>query len=212
MRRSVQDGSGHGAALVTALLIFFGLLTTPASAGSDTWKLDPAHTQIRFSWDHLGVSRQSGTFTEIYGSLEFSPTTPTAGSVEATAMVASLHTGVPALDKILKSSDYFDAKTYSRIMFRSSAVRALGPKTGEIDGQLTLRGITKPVTLNVTWNYTGEHPLAPFNPVHRGQWVSGFTARATIKRSDWGISRSAPLVSDEIQIEINAEFLQLNRD
>lgn len=181
----------------------------PASGGEDIWKLDPQHTDIRFTWDHLGVSHQSGTITDVIGRLTFSPTNPAAGEIEVTAMVASLSTGVPELDTVLKSSDYFDANRYPRIMFRSTDVRPNSPKTGDVEGVLTIRGIEKLVTLAVLWNYSGEHPLAGFNPTYRGQWVSGFTARALIKRSDWGIDRGTPLVSDEIELIINAEFLKV---
>lgn len=185
---------------------------SPALALSDTWRLDPEHADIRFTWNHLGVSRQSGTFTEVFGALTFTPTNPTGASVEASALVASLSTGVAALDKVLKSPDYFDAKRYPRVRFVGSKIVPTGAKTANVSGTLTIKGVSKPVEFDVTWNFTGKHPLAAFNPIYRGQWVSGFTARAVIKRSEWGISRSAPLVSDEIEIEINAEFLAVQGD
>ncbi len=205
-----RNWSGAWSACVVPTLVGLWLvMAVPAQAINDIWKLDPDHTDIRFTWDHLGVSQQSGTVTEVTGSLKFSPTNPGNGQVEITAQVASLSTGVAALDQILKSPDYFDAGRHPRMTFKSREIHQTGPKTGQVIGDLTIRDTTKPVSLDVTWNYTGEHPLAPFNPAFRGQWVSGFTARATIKRSDWGIDRSAPLVSDAIELEINAEFLTL---
>lgn len=201
---------------IAALLAAFWLAGTtspviaaPETATEDIWKLDPQNTDIRFTWDHLGVSWQSGTITDVSGRLVFSPTNPAAGEVEVTALVASLSTGVPELDKILKSPDYFEAERHPRITFRSTAVRPTSQKTGEVEGILTIRGIEKPVLLAVMWNFSGEHPLAAFNPTYRGEWVSGFTARALIKRSDWGIDRAAPLISDDIELVINAEFLRV---
>ena len=178
----------------------------------DLWRLDPEQVEVRFSWDHLGVSRQSGEIRDVFGTLRFSPTSPETGSVEIAALVDSISTGVTALDAALKSADYFDAEQFSRITFKSDRIVPTGPRAGTLEGTLTIRNIEKPVTLEVTWNFTGEHPLASFNPVYQGRWVSGFHARGRIKRSDWGISRSAPLISDEIQLEISAEFIQVKTD
>ena len=176
---------------------------------ADTWRLDPENAEVRFTWDHFGITRQSGEIREIFGTLWFSPTAPETGAVEISALVESISTGVPALDAALKSPDYFDAAQFSRITFTSTGVTPTGPRTGQLAGVLSIRGIEKPVTLDVTWTFTGEHPLASFNPVYQGKWVSGFQATATIKRSEWGIDRSAPLISDEIEIAISAEFIQV---
>ena len=195
-------------AISIAALALLSLMATPARA--DVWKLDPQHTEIRFTWDHLGLSRQSGEMREVYGRLQFAPTNPTAGEVEITMLLSGLSTGVTALDTMLRSFDYFYAKQYPRITFRSTTVVPTGDKTGQLTGDLTIRGVTRPVVLDVVWNFTGEHPLAPYNPVHRGVWVTGFTASATLNRSAWGITQAAPLISDKIMIEINAEFTRVD--
>ena len=191
---------------VTLVLALAALTVAPARA--DTWRFDPDHTQIRVSWNHLGVSRQGASFTRAYGTLEFTPTDPTRGRVEVTIPVDGLTTGNAAFDKHLKSNDFFGAETHPYIKFTSTAVRQTGPRTGVVVGDLTIRDVTKPVELNVTWNYTGEHPLAAVNPVYEGRWVSGFSASTMIARSDFGIGRGAPLVSDDVEIRIEAEFLR----
>lgn len=184
------------------------LTAWPVSAGEDRWSFDPEHTRVRIIWDHLGVSRQSARVEKLYGSLVFSPTEPTSGRVEVTLIAKSLSSGVPVLDRALQSADFFDVERHPHITFRSTVVTARTDKTGAVTGELTVRGITKSVRLDVVWNFTGEHPLASFNPVYSGTWVSGFSARAVVKRSEFGMTLAAPLVSDEVAVEIEAEFLK----
>ncbi|MEL6299463.1 MAG: YceI family protein [Pseudomonadota bacterium] len=179
-------------------------------ARADTWRLDPDHTEIRFSWNHMGLSRQSGEFVDAFGRLVFSPTDPVSGRVEITALLTGLRSGVPALDEMLRSPDYFDASQHPRITFKSSGVTRSGEKQGMLKGDLTLRGVTRPVTLSARWNFTGEHPLSSFNPTYRGKWVSGFSATGLIRRSEWGMTQAVPLVSDEIRLDIEAEFLRVD--
>ena len=186
------------------------LACAPAQVRADTWKLDPDHTELRFSWDHMGLSRQSGEIQSVYGRLDFTPTDPQSGSVEVTALLSGLSTGVEALDTVLASSDYFDAARFPRITFKSTAIAPTGPKSARITGDLTIRDVTHPVVLETIWNFTGEHPMSPFNPIYRGKWVSGFSARTTIARSAWGLTQALPLVSDQIEIQIEAEFLRVD--
>ena len=182
-----------------------------AAAGplrAETYGIDKEHTNVSFSWDHLGISRQSGRMVDCEGTLEFDPASPESAKLEVTLKVASLWTGVAALDRQLRSPDYFDLTNHPVITFKSTDVRKSGDKTGEVTGDLTLLGQSKQVTLKVTWNFTGEHPLGKLNPQFRDKVVSGFTAETTIKRSDWGIKRFIPLASDEIEIRINTELLR----
>ncbi|HZA01276.1 MAG TPA: YceI family protein [Hyphomicrobiaceae bacterium] len=187
------------------------LLGAAPTARADTWLFDAQNTEVRFSWDHLGLSRQSGRFLEVNGRLEFTPTDPRSGAVDVTIRSASLATGIKEYDANLKSADFFDAGQYPEITFKSTAVRHIGDNTGEVIGDLTILGVTRPVTLQVAWNFTGEHPLAMVNPTYKGKWVSGFSATTTIQRSDWGLKRGVPLISDEIHVAIEAEFLRQDR-
>ena len=177
-----------------------------ALAAPETYAFDKTHTEVRFSWDHLGLSRQSGRFLDVEGSLTLDPDKAEASRVEVVIKIPSLWTGVKELDGILKSREFFDAATNPVATFRSTDVARTGDKTARVTGDLTIAGTTKPAVLDVTWNFSGEHPLSKINPVYAGLYYTGFSARTQILRSDWGITRTIPYVSDEIRIEIEAEL------
>jgi polyisoprenoid-binding protein YceI len=184
------------------------LALAPAPASAARYAFDKANTEIRFTWDHLGLSRQSGRFLDVEGTVEFDPDVPEAGSVEVRIKTASLATGSAELDRLLRSADFFNAAQYPFIAFQSTSATAASAKTGAVVGDLTMLGITKPVALTLQWNFTGEHPLAKLNARYKDLIVSGFSGTATILRSEWGMSRGLPLVADEIQITIEAEAIR----
>jgi polyisoprenoid-binding protein YceI len=190
------------------LIAVAALLLVPAAlARADTYTLDPEHTEVRFSWNHLGMSRQSGRILDVKGTVEFEPAEPEASSVEVVMKLASLTTSVPALDKhLLKTKDFFDLASHPTMTFRSTAVKKTGGKTALVSGDLTINGISRPVVLETTWNFSGEHPMAKINPAYSEVYASGFSARTQIFRSDFGITRTIPFVSDEIQITIETEM------
>ncbi len=186
-------------------LVFVSCLSFNARA--DEFAIDKQHTEIRFSWDHLGLSRQSGKFTDMTGTVSFDSEKPDATTVSVSIPVASMMTGVPPLDAALvKTKDYFDVAAHPVITFKSAIVKVTGDKTAELVGDLTINGMTKPVTLAVVWNFLGPHPLGSVNPTFAGKVAAGFSARTQILRSEWGITRLIPLVSDEIRISIEAEM------
>ncbi len=195
--------AGWSGALLAAAVV----CAVPAGAG-DIWKLDKNTTIVHFTYDHLGLSRQSGRFKDIEGRLEFSPTAPEEGSVDITIKTSGVSTGVVELDRLLRSSDFLDTNRHPQIKFRSTGVRPTGERTGDIDGELTLMGVTWPITLKARWNFTGEYPLASINPAYQGKWVSGFSATTTIERSRWGLKRGIPLISDDVDLKIEAEFVR----
>lgn len=205
MTASVAASKPLAAGLAAASLVA-ALSFAAAPALAATYEIDSDHTEVRFSWDHLGMSRQSGRFTKVSGTVEFDPAEPEAGRVEVTIKAASLLTGIEPLDKQLRTADYFDVAKYPVITFTSTAVRAVTDRTGEVTGDLSMMGIVKPVTLRVVWNYSGEYPLASISPNFKGRMAAGFSATATIKRSEWGLDRSVPLMSDEIRITIETEM------
>lgn len=177
------------------------------SAGATTFTLDKQHADVRFTWDHLGLSRQSGRAGNVSGTLDFEPEKPEAASLAIEIKAASLQTGIPALDTLLtKGKDYFDSAQFPAITFKSTAVHLTGDKTADVVGTLSINGIAKPATLAVHLNYLGPHPLASVNPTFQNQTVAGFSARTQILRSDWEILRMVPLVSDEIRISIETEW------
>jgi len=187
-----------------------GIMTMVAAAAADTYRIDKDHTEVRFSWDHLGMSRQSGRFLDVGGLIEFDPDRPEASTVDVMIRLDSLLTGVPALDdQLLKTTDFFDVEKYPNIHFKSTGVTLTTAKTANVSGDLTINGISKPVVLSVVWNFSGDHPLASINPTYTGVYASGFSAKTQILRSDWGITRTIPLVSDEIRINIEAELLRV---
>lgn len=180
-------------------------------ARADVWVLDKNTTTVHFSYGHLGVSRQSGRFKDIEGRLEFSPTEPERGAVDITIKAFAVSTGVAELDKLLRSGDFLDTSRHPTIRFRSIGVTPKSERAGDVDGELSLMGVTLPVTLAVHWHFTGEHPLASVNAAYAGRWVSGFTASTVIERSRWGLKRGVPLISDEVEIRIEAEFVKADR-
>lgn len=185
------------------------LLVPATAATSATFVLDRDHTEVRASWDHLGLSRQSARFSDVVGRVTFSPEAPERSAVDVTIKVDSVSTGVAALDKHLTgSTDFFDVQRHPNITFRSRSVAMTSPKTANIEGDLTINGITRPATLSAVWNFLGEHPLANVNPVYKDVEAAGFSARTQILRSEWGITRTIPLVSDEVRITIEVEMLK----
>lgn len=200
-------GPGPGATGLRMLAATLFLAALATSARADTYKLDPEHTEVRFSWDHLGMSRQSGRFIDVEGTVEFDPASPEASRVDVVMKVASIKTGIAALDQALISTkEYFDVASYPVITFHSKNVRMTGEKSGLVGGDLTINGIVRGVILDVVWNFTGDHPLAAINPTYTGKYSSGFSATTQIRRSDFGITRTIPYVSDEILITIETEM------
>jgi polyisoprenoid-binding protein YceI len=174
---------------------------------ADVYDLDPDHTEVRFSWDHLGLSRQSGRFTDVKGTVTFNQANPAASTVAVTIPVRSIQTGVAKLDEhLLNSREFFDPETNPDITFKSVSVTPTGQRTAEVTGELTINGIARPVVLEVIWNFSGEHPLSAINPTYAGVYASGFSAKTQIRRSDWGLTRTIPYVSDEIRITIETEM------
>jgi polyisoprenoid-binding protein YceI len=196
-------------AVMRALMLTTVAVTVLApSARAETYSLDKSHTLVAFGWERNGLSRQQGRFTDVNGTVEFDANTPEAGSVDVSIRASSIQTGVEALDRHLRSADFFDVANHPVVTFRSTSITRTGDKTGDITGDLTMLGITRPVTLQATWVFTGPHPLGQINPALRDRAVSVFSARGSLKRSAWGLSRVIPLVADDIQITIETELLK----
>lgn len=191
-----------------AVTILMTTWTASAVAQMATYRLDKDYTAINFSWSHLGLSRQSARLTNVDGRIQFDPMMPELSVIDVTMRAASIWTGVAEFDQLIKSPDYFNAAQFPLITFRSKEVRRTSDKTGQVAGDLTIKGITRPVTLNVVWNFSGEHPLAKVNPNYRDVYVAGFSATAVLRRSDWDMSLAIPLVSDEVRLSIETELLR----
>jgi polyisoprenoid-binding protein YceI len=197
----MQRRIGLAAAMAVALVVWM------ADAWAATYSFDRQHTAVLFTWERAGLSRQTGRFTDVSGTLEFDPANPEASRLDVAIRASSLQTGVDVLDRHLRSADFFDVAAHPIITFRSTAVRVTGEKSGEVTGDLSILGTTKPVTLQVDWVFTGPHPLGQINPTLAGRPVTVFSARTTIQRTAWGLGRGVPLVSDAIEIRIDTEAL-----
>ena len=177
-----------------------GLLATAgtAVAAPVTYKLDPTHTDVLFTWNHFGYSNPSANLNNADGTVVYDEKDPSKSSVEVTLPLSGLDTFVPKLDEHLKSKDFLDAAQFPNITFKSTKVAGAGKGKLTVTGDLTVHGVTKPVTLDVTVNKVGDHPMLKVP-------AAGFDAVATIKRSDFGVGAYVPNVSDEIKIRITTE-------
>jgi len=196
------------ATAVLAVLVFIGVWPAVARALTETYSLSGGHSTIVVGWSHAGLSRHSARVVGVEGTLEFDQASPETSLVDVKIDPSRISSGVGALDRLFRSADFFDVAAHPAITFRSTGVVRTGERTGEVTGDLTIRGTTRPVTLNVTWNFTGEHPLGLINPSFAGKFVSGFSATARLLRSEWGLSRGAPLISDEVDIAIEVEAVR----
>ncbi|MGH8213029.1 MAG: YceI family protein [Rhodanobacteraceae bacterium] len=174
---------------------------TAASGAPVHYTLDPPHTQVLFSWDHLGFSHPTGQFDRVQGTVVYDADAPSKSSVHVSIPVKSLDTHVPALDKQLQGSQFLDVAKYPVITFASTKVHPLGKNRFEVEGDLSVHGVTHPVTLNVTLNKSGSYPMieAP---------ALGFSATARFDRSAFGVAGGIPLVGDALQVTISAEAIE----
>lgn len=180
------------AVVVSALYVPF------SQAATSTYELDPTHTSVVVSWEHFGFSHPTAFIPNASGELKFDSEHPEKSTVNVTLPVTQINTFVPKLTEEFKTPDYFDVAKYPTATFRSTKVTAKGDNTFEVEGNLTLKGITKPVTLQAKLNKQGEQPMLKKPAI-------GFDATGTIKRSDFKIDKYVPAVSDEIQLTISTE-------
>ena len=181
-------------------LLMAGLLgvALTAQASPVTYKLDPDHTMVLFSWSHFGFSHPTADLGLGEGTLVFDPQNPAQSSVDVTLPLSKLDTHVPALDEHLKQAGFFDAARYPVVTFKSTRVVPVDGTHFKVTGNLTVHGVTRPVTLDATLNKIGIHPMLKVQAI-------GFDATATLKRKDFGVGAFVPMVSDEIQIRITTE-------
>lgn len=163
-----------------------------------TYAVDPAHTQVTWSVNHMGFSMLDGQFGASEGSLTLDPARPQAAKVDVTFKIDDLSVTAAPFAHQLKSKDFFDAAIYPTARFVSTGVKVMGTKA-VITGNLTIKDQTKPVTLNATFFGAGTNPMSKKLNI-------GFRATAKIKRSDFGVGAYAPVVGDDVDLMINAAF------
>jgi polyisoprenoid-binding protein YceI len=184
-----------------ALLLATALTFATASlAAAETYTLDPTHTNVVWRVNHLGFSYPDGKFATVAGTLTLDEKAPENSKVEATITTASIITGGEKFDAHLKSADFFNTEKFPTATFISTSVTRGGETKGsaKVVGNLTLLGITKPVTLDVKLNKIGEHPMSKKKTV-------GFSATTTIKRSEFGMVYGIPAVADDVSLTIETE-------
>lgn len=176
------------------------LTRTPAEVQAGAYKLDPDHGKITWSVDHLGFSTYVGQFVNVQADLTLDPANPANSQLTATIPLTEVDSNSDGLDAHLQTPDFFDTANHPVATFvsRSVTVDADDPSEATVIGDLTLRGVTRPVTMEVEFNQAGQS---------MGAYKAGFDGEATIKRSDFGINYALPAVSDEVKLHIEGEFV-----
>jgi polyisoprenoid-binding protein YceI len=173
--------------------------TDPDAVQAGTYNVEPMHTRVLFSVLHMGFTHYYGDFTGASGKLTIDPKTLDAASVQVSIPTASVSTTNTTLDGELKGGQWLDAAADPTITFVSTKVTRTGPKTATIDGNLTLHGVTRPVSLDATFNGAGSNMLS-----HK--YTIGFDAVGHLNRSDFGVKTYVPLISDNVDLIISAAF------
>lgn len=176
-------------------------LAASAAAQTNTWQIDPAHSSAQFSVKHLGVSTVRGAFTKVSGSAKYDPADPSKTSLDATIDAASVDTRVDMRDKDLRSPHFLDVEKYPTITFHSKHVQPAGEGKLRITGDLTIKGTTKEVMLDV------DGPTVAIKDPWGNQRV-GASATTKINRNDFGVSADPGMIGDDLTITIDAELFQ----
>ena len=179
--------------------------TQPAAAAvtaeSGTYVIDPAHTMVLAQWNHFGYSNPTANFGDAKGEIVIDGADMTKSSVNVVLPLSGLSSFSKAFDEHLSNSDFFDAPKFPEARFASTSVEPKGGNRYAVTGDLTIKDQTKPVTLDVTLNAAGPHPMSQAQTI-------GFDATGTIKRSDFGVGMYAPNVGDDVTLRITTEASQ----
>jgi len=178
-----------------------GLLLTVSAAAQDAWQLDPQHSSAQFSVRHLGVSTVRGAFTKVSGSVVFDPANLNKSSIQATIDAASVDTRVEMRDNDLRSPRFLDAQKFPTITFQSKKVEAAGAGKLKVTGDLTIKGVTKEVVLDVD----GPAPAIK-DPLGKDRLRMGASATTKVNRNDFGVSGLPGIVGDDITITLDVEM------
>lgn len=183
------------------------LYLAPNLAAASTWEIDPSHSSVEFQVRHLMVTTVKGSFEKLKGTIELDDKDITKSSVDVTVETASVNTHEPRRDGHLRSADFFDAEKFPVATFKSTKVEKAGKDKLKVTGDLTIRGVTKPVVLMV------DGPSAALKDPF-GRTVRGLSAKGKLNRKDYGINWNKTLdaggvmVGDEVKLEISAELAE----
>ncbi len=179
---------------------------TPASTRTSTWKIDASHSTVEFVAKHMMIANVRGRFPDVEGTIRFDEEDIAKSSVEATIQVATITTGAEQRDTHMRSGDFFLVEQYPNITFKSRRIEPKGDNEYNIIGDLTIRGITKEVTLNTTYEGRGVTPY--------GAEAIGFSATTTVNRKDfdlnWNVAleTGGVLVGDKVKLDLNIEAVK----
>ena len=193
------------ALLLSSVLLLTACSTPPvqiaAEAPAGNYRLDPTHASVTWSLSHAGLSNYTARFNDISGALTFEPTSPETSRVNIRIDPVSVSTGLPKFDEELATSgNFFDSETYPDIRFVSTSITITGDTTGVITGDLTLKGVTKPITLNTKFNGAGKSFGNPGKTL-------GFSATTQFLRSDYNMGHLVAFgIGDEVTLRIETEF------
>lgn len=185
---------------LSAALILAATVAAPALAAPETFNVEPTHTFPRFSYNHLGYSVQLSRFDKTSGKVVFDKAAKT-GSVDIVINTKSVSTGSDVFNEHIQGEDFLDTAKHPTATFKSTKVVFEGDKPAKIEGNLTLKGVTKPVTLTVTSFQTMPHPMVKKDAL-------GANAYTTVKRTDFNMGKNAPYVGDEVRIDIAIEAIK----
>jgi polyisoprenoid-binding protein YceI len=175
------------------------LTQNPAEVHAGAFSADPRHSKITWSVSHFGFHTYVGQFSSFTGSLTLDPKAPQSAQLSVTIDTNTLGTLNPALDTHLKSADFLDVAKFPEASFKATSVKRTGDKTADITGDLTLHGVTRPVVVQATFNQAGTAPTDR-------KYTVGFSGKAVVKRSDFGIKTYVPAIGDDVTLQIETEF------
>lgn len=174
-------------------------ILSPTMVFADSYTIDATHAHAAFRVSHLGFSHTLGQFDDITGTIEFDEADPANSSVSVTIATASVDSANDARDEHLRKPDFLNVEAFPTMTFTSTNIEVSGEKTAKITGDLTLLGVTKPITLDATFNQAGPHPFDP------AKFVAGFSATTEINRTDFGMAYAAPVIGETVEIMIEVE-------
>lgn len=174
--------------------------TAPALAAPETFVIDSTHTFSRFAYSHFGYSKQESRFNQNSGKIVIDRAAKT-GSVDVTIDTKSVDTGFPLFNEHIQGEDFLNTEKHATATFKSTKLKFEGDKLAAVDGNLTLKGVTKPVTLTVSSFQCMPHPMLK-------KEACGANASTTVKRSDFNMGKYAPYVGDEVTITIAVEAVK----
>lgn len=186
---------------VLAVLALLGSSSLPLQAQGVTYRVDPVHSTVLFRVKHMNTAFVYGRFNSFTGTIVVNERNPAQSSVAFEIDLNSVDTGTSQRDDHLRGPDFFNTRQFPKATFRSTRVRKLNDTTIEVQGNLTLRGVTKPLTLRVTLTGKGRNP--------RGQEIIGFETTFTLKRSAFGINYGLNGgLSDEVRLTVSVEAVR----